>query len=483
MVAAVVAKGAKSCVTAVARNPSTLGRTTRNFSSARILVTARGTIGSPGQTRSISVLSDPLLRSKRRKASQCCIQQQRFFSSSKKEDFYKVLGVSKNADKGEIKKAYFQLAKKYHPDTNQDDTAASDKFKEATEAYEVLSDEKQRQMYDQFGHAGVDPNFQGGNPFGAGGQNPFEGGGFNFGDGSFHFSSSSGGAPEMDPEELFDIFFGNSGGARRRHRGPRRGADLQMHVRLTFKEAVFGAKKDLHLRYQIQDRQTGQVEIKEREVAVDTPPGIDNGMNLRLAGQGAEGDPGAPKGNLLVQVLVEEDDYFIRDGYDVHTETPIRVTQAILGGTVDVETLNGIVEVKIPDGSQPDTRLMLRGKGIPVLHGAGKGNQIVHLKIQIPKEISSEQEELLRKFDVEEVSAEKGVAGRLAEAAGHAFEKIFRGKGDKQKKENDGKEGKPDYKDRMEKLFGKKKKSSAAKKDNDTDDSDSDVDEKKEAAQ
>jgi len=159
-------------------------------------------------------------------------------------------------------------------------------------------------------------------------------------------------------------------------------------------------------------------------------------MNLRLAGQGAEGDPGAPKGNLLVQVLVEDDRYFIRDGYDVHTEIPIRVTQAILGGTVDVKTLDGTVEVKIPRGCQPDTKLMLRGKGIQVLHGAGKGNQIVHLNVKIPKEVSSEQEKLLRMFDDEEVSGGKGVAGRLAEAAGSAFEKFF-GKSDKKKEDAD----------------------------------------------
>lgn len=400
--------------------------------------------------------------------------------SSQKEDFYKILGVPKNANKAEIKKAYFQLAKKYHPDANKDDEKAADKFKEVTEAYEVLSDEKQRKMYDQFGHAGVDPNFQGGNPFGGAG-NPFGGfggagaGGFDFRDGSFHFSSS-GGAPEMDPEDLFDIFFG--AGQRRRNRGPRRGADLQMHVRLTFKEAVFGAKKDLHLRYQVQNRETGQIEVKEREVSVETPPGIDNGMNLRLAGQGAEGDPGAPRGNLLVQVLVEEDKYYIRDGYDVHTEIPIRVSQAILGGIVDVETLNGTVEVKIPKGCQPDTKLMLRGKGIQVLHGAGKGSQVVHLKIQIPKEITPEQEKLIREFDEAEVSAGRGFTGRIADA----FEKFFGGgKDKKEKEESKEKDKKKEEKDRMEKLFGKKKENEKSKSQSDEDEDDNDG--KKEAAQ
>jgi molecular chaperone DnaJ len=300
-----------------------------------------------------------------------------------------------------------------------------------TEAYEILSDDKQREMYNQFGHAGVDPNFQE-SPFGGGG-----GGGFNF----------HGGGQEMDPEDLFDMFFGAQGGGgrgRRRNRGPRRGADLQMHVRLTFKEAVFGASKDLHLRYQVVNRQTGANEIKERDVTVDVPPGIDNGMNLRLQEQGAEGDPGAPAGNLLVQVIVDTDEYFHRDEYDVHTEVPISVTQAILGGTVDVKTLKGEVEMKIPKGCQPDTKLMLRGKGIQQLHGTTKGNQVVHVKVVIPQEFSPRQEELLREFDDETRVHDLGISGRLAKAAGSAFEKLF---GSKAKKEDKDKKNKSETDD------------------------------------
>lgn len=345
----------------------------------------------------------------------------RAFSSKAKRDFYEMLGVTRLADKASIKKAYFKLAKKYHPDTNKGDEKASEKFKEVTEAYEVLSDDKQRERYDQFGHAGVDPNFQGENPFGNGG--------FDFSDGSFHFSST--GSSEIDPEELFDMFFGGGGG-RRRSRGPRRGADLQMHVKLTFQEAVFGASKDLHLRYETVNRKTGKVQVKERDVTVDTPPGIDNGMSLRLAEKGAEGDPGAPPGNLLVQVLVEPDKYFERDGYDVHVQIPISLTQAVLGGTVDVKTLSGEVEMKIPKGCQPDTKLMLRGRGIQQLHGAGKGNQVVHLQLQIPTEITPRQEELLREFDAEATAHGIGISGRIANAAGSAFEKLF---GKKKKKD------------------------------------------------
>lgn len=326
----------------------------------------------------------------------------------------------------------------------QNDKNAADKFKEATEAYEVLSDDKQRQLYDSYGHAGVDPNFGGGQ-----GGNPFEGfagfSGFSGGDGSFHFSSSS---QEIDPEELFEAFFGMGGGngRRNRNRGPRKGADLQMHVRLTLQEAVNGVKKDLHLRYQIHNKKKNAMEVKERDVTIDVPAGIDNGMNLRLTGQGAEGDPGAPRGNLIVQVLVDEDSYFQRDGMDVHTECPISLTQAVLGGTVDVRTLSGVVEMKIPKGTQVDSKLLLRGKGIPHLHTAGKkGNHIVHLKIEIPTKVSKRQEELLREFDEEMKHTGGGIFGRLAKKAGSAFETIFGHHHDEDSKSKD-EEGKKNAK-------------------------------------
>uniref|UniRef100_A0A7S3VBQ1 J domain-containing protein n=1 Tax=Chaetoceros debilis TaxID=122233 RepID=A0A7S3VBQ1_9STRA len=348
--------------------------------------------------------------------------QKHYFSS--KADFYTTLNVPKSADKASVKKAYFKLAKEYHPDTNKGDEKASEKFKKVTEAYEVLSDDKQRELYDNYGHAGVDPNSgfnqQGGNPFGGGG-NPFGGaGGFN--DGSFHFHSSGGGQ-QIDPEDLFDAFFGGS----RRQRGPRRGADLQMHVNLPFMDAVLGVKRDLNVRYQLRDPVSGRVEVKERSVECSIPAGIDSGMNLRLGGQGAEGDPGAPRGDLMVTVIVEEDenDYFQRNGADVHVEIPVSVTQAILGGSVDVKTLTGTAEMKIPQGCQPDTKLMMRGKGIPYLKSSQKGNQIVHLKIEIPQKVTPKQEELLREFDAETDKSGQRISGRLAEAAGSAFDSFF----------------------------------------------------------
>lgn len=275
-----------------------------------------------------------------------------------------------------------------------------------TEAYEVLSDEKKRELYNQYGHAGVDPNFQ---------QNPFAGG-FDFGDGSIHFQQ---GGEEL--EDIFEAFFGGGGG-KRRPRGPRRGADLQMQVEISFEEAVFGIQKDLDIRYQVMDAKTNQVKMKERSVKVDIPAGMESGMNLRLKQQGAEGDPGAPNGNLLVQVIVRESDYYAREGADVHTELPISISQAILGGTMDVKTLTGTVELKIPPGSQPGARLMIRNRGIPRLNSTGKGNHYVHLKVQIPKTITHRQEELIREFDA---AGNETFTGRIAHAAESAFEKVF----------------------------------------------------------
>ena len=307
-----------------------------------------------------------------------------------------------------------------------------------------MSDDKQRQLYDNFGHAGVDPN----SGFGSEGGNPFEGfggfgggdGGFNFNDGSFHFQTGGGpGGSEIDAEELFEAFFGGGGNRRRRNRGPRPGADLQMHVKLSFKEAVFGASKDLHLRYQVRDsKNNNRMVTKERDVTVDIPAGIDTGMNLRVAGKGAEGDPGAQSGNLFVQVLVEDDPTFKRDGQDVYTDVPISFVQAVLGGTVDVETLTGTVEMKIPKGCQINTKLLLRNKGIPIVNNSHKkGNHIVHLQIQIPKKINNKQEQLLRQFDEESQICGLGISGRIAKAAGSAFESIF---GSKKENENEKKE-------------------------------------------
>ena len=271
---------------------------------------------------------------------------------------------------------------------------------------------------------------------------------------------------------MFEAFFGmgdgGGSGRSRRNRGPRKGADLQMSVRITFQEAVSGVKKDLRLRYQVHNKKKNAVEVKERDVVVDVPAGIDTGMNLRLGGQGAEGDPGAPRGNLIVQVVVEDDAYFNRDGMDVHTECPISLTQAVLGGTVDVRTLTGVVEMKIPKATQVDAKLLLRGKGIPHLHSVGqRGNHIVHLKIEIPKKVSRRQEELLREFDEEMKHSGGGIFGRLAKNVGSAFETIF----------GHGEDTKCSSKDEQKKDV----KGNNVNGDSKDDDSDDDVEEKKTA--
>jgi molecular chaperone DnaJ len=292
-----------------------------------------------------------------------------------------------------------------------------------------LSDEPKRTLYNQYGHAGVDPNFQQ-NPFGGGGAGG--GGGFDFGDGSIHFSQGNG----EELEDIFEAFFGGGGGGgnRRRPRGPRRGADLQMQVEISFEEAVFGVQKELDIRYQMADAKSNQIKTKERSVKVDIPAGMESGMNLRLKNQGAEGDPGAPNGNLLVQVIVKESDYYAREGADVHTEMPISISQAVLGGSMDVKTLTGTVELKIPPGSQPGARLMIRNRGIPRLNSPGnKGHHYVHIKVRIPKTITARQEALLREFDA---AGTETLIGRVAHAAESAFEKVF-GSNKDQTKKND----------------------------------------------
>lgn len=259
----------------------------------------------------------------------------------------------------------------------------------------------------------------------------------NFGDGStFHFSSTGGNENQIDAEEIFEMFFGGSGRRNgRRNRGPRRGQDIQMHVRISFREAVFGVAKKVKVRYEAIDPKAKQVVYKERDVNVDVPAGVDHGMNLRLPGEGAEGDPGAPRGNLLVQVIVDEDSYFERDGYDVHSKVEVGIVTAILGGTVDIRTLDGAVELKIPKGVQPNSKLMLRGKGIVELNGTRKGDHVVHIVIKIPKDITKRQEELIRQFDnPPDDDDDDGCKSTVDGIAKTAFEKLFGSR--KKKKDN-----------------------------------------------
>lgn len=351
-----------------------------------------------------------------------------------KRDYYEVLGISRSASDDEIKKAYRREAKKYHPDLHPGDKEAEAKFKEVNEAYGVLSDADKKARYDQYGHAGVDPNF------GAGGGSGFDGfGGFDFGD---IFS---------------DIFGGGFGGSRRRN-GPVRGQDVRQVIDVTFEEAAFGCKKKLTLTQQekctvcggsgakpgthpvtcskcggsgqvrtqtrtpigymtnvttcpdchgtgtiISDpcrecHGTGKIR-KTKTIEIDIPAGIDNGQTMQLAGKGEPGERSGPNGDLLITVRVKPHQMFKRDGYNVYMDLPITFADAVLGATVKVPTIDGIVEYDIPEGTQPGTVFKLRGKGIPYIRSKSRGDEYVKIDVEVPKGLSQKQKELLREFD------------------------------------------------------------------------------------
>lgn len=349
-----------------------------------------------------------------------------------KRDYYEVLGVSKSASKDEIKKAYRKLSKKYHPDINKEADAA-DKFKEIKEAYEVLSDDQKKAHYDQFGH--TDPN-QG---FGGGGF----GGDFNGGFGGF--------------EDIFSTFFGGGGGRRRDPNAPRQGADLQYTMTISFEEAVFGKETTIEIPReencgtchgngakpgtksencshcggsgQVNVEQntpfgrivnrtacrncggtgkyipnkcstcsgTGKVK-KRKKIDVKIPAGIDDGQQLRVSGQGEPGVNGGPSGDLYVVFHVKTHEFFERDGDDVYCEVPLTFVQAALGDEIQVPTLHGKVQLKIPAGTQTGTRFRLKGKGIPNVRGYGQGDQHIIIKIITPRKLSDKQKQLLREF-------------------------------------------------------------------------------------
>ena len=356
-----------------------------------------------------------------------------------KRDYYEVLGVEKNAYDGEIKKAYRKLAMKYHPDQNPGDHTAEEKFKEINEAYEVLSDADKRARYDQFGFAGVDPNY------GAG-----TGGGFNGGFGGFD---------GFDLGSIFGDFFGggaSSGGQRRS--GPTRGQNLGVEIEVTFEEAAFGCEKEISYgrvepcstcsgsgckpgtqpetcsrcggRGTIRTQQnfmgmTMQSEnpcptcggkgklIKEpctvckgkgkvrrnKTVKVNVPAGIDNGQSFRLRGEGNCGSNGGPSGDVLVTVTVKPHALFERDGANVLCEMPITFTQAALGAEIEVPTLDGKVRYNIPEGTQTGTTFRLKGKGIPYVGYKNRGDQYVTVVVETPTKLTREQKELLKKLE------------------------------------------------------------------------------------
>lgn len=347
---------------------------------------------------------------------------------STKRDYYEILGVNKNASDAEIKKAYRRLAIKYHPDKNPDDKEAEARFKELSEAYAVLSDGQKRATYDQFGHAGMD----------GGG---FSGGGFDFGGTPF--------------EDLFGDIFGDVfGGGRRggRSRG-QRGDDLRFNLNISFEEAAFGVEKKVQVPRMVRCETcdgsgakagtspkscstcggAGQVRFQQgffsltrpcpdcggqgqviespcgdcrgtgrtrssRTLSLKIPAGVETGSRLKLNGEGELGLNGGPPGDLYVVVEVDQHPIFERDGYDVICEVPIAFVQAALGDDIQVPTLEGKVDLKIPAGTQTGKVFKLSGKGIPSLQGYGRGDQLVLLRVEVPTKLSARQRELLEEF-------------------------------------------------------------------------------------
>ena len=357
--------------------------------------------------------------------------------AEQKRDYYEVLGVSPGASEDEIKKAYKKMARKYHPDLNPGDKTAEEKFKEVNEAYEVLSDADKKARYDQYGHAGVDPNF------GAGGF----GGGF---DGSFDFG---------DLGDIFGSFFGGGfgGGRRTNPNAPQRGESIRMSIAISFEEAAFGCEKAVTVeRYETCDtchgngcapgtspevcpdcHGTGTVQVrrqtpmgvfatsspcpkcggkgriihqpckdcrgsgmvrKKKTIQASIPAGIDNGQTISIRGQGNAGKNGGPAGDLLITITVRPHELFRREGTSVLCEAPITFTQAVLGAELEIPTIDGKVKYTLPEGTQSGTTFRLKGKGIPSINGRGRGDQYVTVYIETPKNLNKEQKEALKKF-------------------------------------------------------------------------------------
>ncbi len=355
-----------------------------------------------------------------------------------KRDYYEVLGVDRGADEATIKKAYRQLAKKYHPDMNPGDKEAEKKFKEASEAYAVLSDAEKRRQYDQFGHAAFE---QGGG--GAGGFGGFD---FNGGDMGDIFG------------DIFGDLFGG-GRSRRANNGPMKGANVRTAVRVTFEEAVFGCEKQLDLNLKdecttchgtgakpgtspetcskcggkgqivytqqslfgtVRNVQTcpdcngsGKI-VKEKcadchgsgyitnrkKIAVTIPAGIDNGQSIRIREKGEPGVNGGPRGDLLVEVQVERHPIFQRQDMNIYSTAPVTFAQAALGGQIHITTVDGDMAYDIKPGTQTDTKIRLKGKGVPSLRNKNiRGDHYVTLVVQVPTKLNEEAKEYLRKYD------------------------------------------------------------------------------------
>ena len=291
-----------------------------------------------------------------------------------KRDYYEVLGVKKDASDDEIKKAFRKLAVKYHPDKNPGDKEAEEKFKEANEAYDVLKDKSKRQRYDQFGHAGVGGN-GGADPFGGG--NPF-GGGYSYNGQSFNFDFGGGGL-----DDILGAMFGGFGG----FRGARRGRDYRTSATISFEDAIFGVSKE--------------ITVDGKTVKLKIPAGIFDGQSIRLNGKGGEApDEGGERGDLYVQIHVRPHKTLTRENDLILSEITISMVDAVLGCEVEVETVDGKITMKIPEGTQPGTNFKLSGHGAPRLGSDERGPHIVTVNVEIPKprDLSKKQRELFMEF-------------------------------------------------------------------------------------
>lgn len=294
-----------------------------------------------------------------------------------KRDYYEVLGVSKNASDDEIKKAYRKLAVKYHPDKNPGNKEAEEKFKEISEAHEVLSDKQKRARYDQFGHAGVGGAAGGGNPFGGSAGNPFGNGTYTFNGQSFNFDFGGGGLDDI----LGSIFGFGAGGRGRR---PMRGADYRSSITIDFEEAIFGTTKT--------------ITAEGKEIKLKIPAGIDDGMSIRLAGKGGPAPEGGQKGDLYIEIRVRPHKHLTREGAIILSEEHIDMVDAALGTEIDIETVDGKITMKVPAGTQSGTPFKLSGHGVPYRADGDRGPHIVTIIVDIPKKLSKKQKELLQEF-------------------------------------------------------------------------------------
>ena len=357
--------------------------------------------------------------------------------AEQKRDYYEVLGVAKTASDDELKKAYRKLAKQYHPDMNPGDKGAEAKFKEINEAYEVLSDKDKRAKYDQFGHAGVDPNFGGG---GFGGYGDFgDFGDFGFGD------------------ILGDLLGGGFGGRSANRSGPQLGESLRAGITISFEEAAFGCEKEISLTrlesceschgsgcapgttaevcpdcrgsgtVRVQQRMGGMAFTssapcsrcrgtgkiihqpckscggggnvrKQRKISVSVPQGINDKQAISLRGQGNAGANNGPAGDLIVEVRVKPHPYFQREGTSVLYECPVSFYQAAMGAELEIPTIDGKVKYTLPAGTQPGTTFRLRCKGIPELRGRGRGDQYVTVQVKVPASLTNQQRDALQAF-------------------------------------------------------------------------------------